>query len=134
MILIKAVLSALPIFQCSLLLAPKYVTSQIAKLLRDFLWEGGKGNQKKMHLVSWEIIKRPISEGGSNIRDPELVNLALGGKLLWQIYSSKNHPVSKIFWKKYLNGIPMRNINSAISPSGTTIWNLCKRGLDNFHL
>ena len=44
LILIKAVLSALPIFQCSLLLAPKSVSAQIAKLLRDFLWEGGKGN------------------------------------------------------------------------------------------
>ena len=52
LILIKAVLSALPIFQCSLLLAPKSVTTQIAKLLLDFLWEGGKGNQKKIHLVS----------------------------------------------------------------------------------
>ena len=83
MILIKAVLSSLPIFQFSVLLAPKSISAQIAKLLRDFLREGGKGNQKKMHLVSWEIIKRPISEGGLNIRDPELVNLALGGKLLW---------------------------------------------------
>ena len=87
-----------------------------------------------MHLVSWEIIKRPISEGGLNIRDPELVNLPLGGKLLWQSYSNKNHPVSKIFRKKYLKGIPMRNINSANSPKGTSIWNLCRRGLDNFQL
>ena len=42
LILIKAVLSALPIFQYSLLLAPKSITSQISKLLRDFLWNGGK--------------------------------------------------------------------------------------------
>lgn len=36
MVLIKAVLSALPIFQSSLLLAPKSTTEQISKLLRDF--------------------------------------------------------------------------------------------------
>ena len=87
-----------------------------------------------MDLVSWEIIKRPVSEGGLNIQDPELVNLALGGKLLWQLYSNKNHPDSKNFWKKYLKAILMRNINSANSPSRTTIWNLCRRGLDNFQL
>ena len=83
LILIKAVLSAFPIFQSSLLLSPKYITSQISKLLRDFLWNGKNGNQNKMHLVSWDILKRPISEGGLQIHDPGLANLALGGKLIW---------------------------------------------------
>jgi len=39
-ILIKSVLSALPIYQASFLLAPKYVTEHVSKLLRDFLWHG----------------------------------------------------------------------------------------------
>ena len=60
----------------------KSISSQIAKILQDFLWSGGKGIQTKMHLVSWEILKRPIVEGGLQIRDPSLANLALGGKLL----------------------------------------------------
>jgi hypothetical protein len=71
-ILIKSVLSALPIYQASFLLAPKSVTDLISKLLRDFLWQGGKGNQNKFHLVKWETVKRPISEGGLQIRDPAL--------------------------------------------------------------
>ena len=82
LILIKAVLLALPIFQFSLLLSRKFILAQISKLLRDFLWEGGKGNQKKLHLVNWDILKRPIVKGGLQIRDPELENLALGGKLI----------------------------------------------------
>ena len=56
--------------------------SQISKLLRDFLWNGGKGNQIKLHLVSWDIVKRPLSEGGMQIRDPGLANLAMGGKII----------------------------------------------------
>ena len=46
LILIKSVLSSLPIFQSSLLLAPKSISTQIANILRDFLWSGGKGNKK----------------------------------------------------------------------------------------
>ena len=57
-------------------------------------------------------------------------NMALGGKIIWQLYSDKHHPVSKIFWKKYLKGGPLRNIKIANSPSGTTIWNLCRKGFD----
>ena len=66
-VLIKSVLSSLPIFQLSLLLAPKSISAQISKIIRDFLWEGGKGNLKKLHLVNWETLKRPILEGGLQI-------------------------------------------------------------------
>ena len=83
---------------------------QISKLIRDFLWRGGKGNHNRMHLVKWDVVKRPILEGGLQIRDLELVNLAMGGKLLWQLFSNKKHPVSKIFWKKYLKGGSLKNI------------------------
>ena len=69
-----------------------------------------------MHLVSWEILKRPIVEGGLQIRDPSLTNMALGGKLLWQLYADKHHPVSKIYRMKYLNGGSIRKLTSSSSP------------------
>ena len=132
LILIKAVLSALPIFQSSLLLAPKSITSQISKILRDFLWNGGKGSQSKMHIVSWDTLKKPVYEGGLQIRDPGLSNLDLGGKFLLQLYVDKHHPVSNIFRLKYLKGSSLRNLTSSSAPSGTTIWNLCRKGIDEF--
>ena len=52
LILVKVVLSAFPIFQSASLLAPKSILAQISKIMRDFLWSGGKGNHNKMHLVS----------------------------------------------------------------------------------
>ena len=84
-----------------------------------------------MHLVNWETLKRPILEGGLQIRDPELANLALGGKLVWQLFSDKHHPVSMIFQKKYLKGGSLRNIKIANTPTGTAVWNLCRKGFDN---
>ena len=65
-----------------------------------------------MHLVSWDILKRPISEGGLQIFDPGLDNLAMGGKLIWRLYTNKNHSISKIFWMKYLKGGSLKNITT----------------------
>ena len=85
-----------------------------------------------MQLVSWEILKKTISEGGLQIWDPGLANLAMGGKLIWQLYADKNHPFSKIFRMKYLKGGSLRNITSSNTPTGTTIWNSCRKGIDKF--
>ena len=83
-------------------------------------------------MVNWDTVKRPVIEGGLHIRDSRLVNLAMGGKLLWQIFSNKKHPVSQFFWKKYLKGGTLRNLQMPNTPKGTTIWNLCRKCLDFF--
>ena len=85
-----------------------------------------------MHLVNWDVVKRPFLEGGLEIKDPTLVNLARGGKLLWKLFSYKNHPVSQIFWKKYLKGGSLRNLQLLNSPIGSISWNLCRKFLDFF--
>jgi hypothetical protein len=81
-VLIKYVLSALPIFQFSSLLAPQNVKSAISRLLRRFLWEGGKTDKNKFHLINWDIVKQPKENGGLSIKDPVLTNLAMGAKIL----------------------------------------------------
>jgi hypothetical protein len=55
-ILIKVVLSTLPIYQSSSLLAPKCIANQMAKRIHTFLWKGGKTAQKKFHLVNWNQV------------------------------------------------------------------------------
>ena len=72
---------------------------QISKFLQDFLWRGGKGNQNRLHLVNCDIVKRPILEGGLQIRDPGLANITMGGKIQWHLFSKLKHPVSQILWK-----------------------------------
>ena len=62
-----------------------------------------------------------------------MVNLALGGKLIWKLYTVRKHLVSKMFWMKYLKGASFKNLKSINTPTGTTFWNLCKRGIDNIH-
>ena len=54
----------------------------IFKLIKYFLLSGGKGNQNRLHLVKWDIVKRVVLEGVLQIKDPGLTNLAMGGKKL----------------------------------------------------
>ena len=68
-----------------MMLAPKFITSHISKLMLDFIWNGGKGNHSKLHLVSCDILKRPLMEGGFQIQDLGLANLAMGGKIIWML-------------------------------------------------
>ena len=102
LVMVKYVLSSLPIYQSSILLAPKSIMDQVSRLIQDFLWKGGKGNQDKFHLVSWDIVRRPLTDGGLQVRGPSVENVASRGKILWNFLSNCAHHVSKLLRKKIL--------------------------------
>ena len=54
------------------------------------------------------------------------------GKLLWQLFSNKKHPVSQNFWKKYLHGGTLRNLKMTNTTKGSITWNLCRKHLKFF--
>ena len=130
--LVKAVLSSLLVYQASFLLAPKSIMDQLSKLISDFLWQGGKGNQRKFHLVKWDNVKLPLADGGLQIRDPRLANLALGDKILWKLQTDSKHPVSRILRLKYTKGDSLCSLQEINSQDGFVTWNLCKRSHNLF--
>jgi hypothetical protein len=88
--------------------------------------------QNRFHLISWDTVKRPLVEGGLQIRDPLHANLAMGCKLLWQLYAEPNHPVSQIFKIKYLKNQSIKHFTVEKNPKGTQAWKLCSRGIEFF--
>jgi hypothetical protein len=86
-VLIKSVLESVPIYQNSFLLAPSTTIKQMEALQRSFLWEGGKKSGRRFHLINWDKISKPLLEGGLNLKNTKVQNLALGAKLLWYIVS-----------------------------------------------
>lgn len=125
-ILVNSVLAAMPVYQASILLAPKAIINQLDVLLRRFLWEGGKNGENKIHLVSWEKVKAPKIEGGLQIRDIPTQNVALGGKILWWIIDGKSGWSSTALRKKYFRGHKERCLDSAPSTrKGSPISTLC---------
>jgi exonuclease III len=103
-VLMNSVISTLPIYQCSVLLAPKTISNKLDAMMRRFLWEGGKNCARKLHLINWATIKKPTLEGGLNIRDVAVHNLAMGGKLLWRMITGKRTWSKQILRKKYFRG------------------------------
>ena len=73
-----------------------------------FLWEGGNNNKRRLHLVNWDIIKKPFLEGGLQIQDLAAKNITLGSKLLWNIVSGNPSWSKRVLWKKYFHGQRLR--------------------------
>lgn len=88
-VLIKSVVSSIPICQSSLLLAPATIIQRIEAFQRRFLWEGGRQARRKLYLISWEKTSKPFLEGGLNFLKTRVQNLTLGAKLLWKMVTGK---------------------------------------------
>ena len=132
-ILMKSVLTNMPLFQHSILLAPKTFLSKMDSILRRFLWEGGKNNERRLHLVNWDTIKRPTLEGGLQMRDLVAQNLALGSKLLWNIVAGKVSWSKKVLWKKYFQGQRLRCLDHPPKTTkGSPVFKLCLSALEHF--
>ena len=116
----------MPIYHSSILLASGMVIRKMEGLLRNFLWEGGKGNEKKLHLVSWNKIQKPRNEGGLQLRNLATQNLALGANLLWQIVTGKDSWSKKVLQKKYFPGTRKRCLDMPPpTRNGSPIYKLC---------
>jgi hypothetical protein len=57
----------------------------------------GKSNQEKFYLANRNLVTRNKSHGGLGIREPELMNIAMGARLLWRLVTGRIH-----WWKHNL--------------------------------
>jgi len=129
--IIKSTLSNLPTYYMSLFPIPVSVASCIEKLQRDFLW-GGMGEEFKYHLVSWEKVCTPISNGGLGIRNLVLFNRALLGKWLWRFGMDRDAWWRVAVDSKYgslWGGWCSREVAEAF---GVGLWKYIRKGWENF--
>jgi hypothetical protein len=127
LVLIKSVLSVLPIFQCFAMLAPIGIMNQIGLNIIKILWQGGKSITKNYHLINWKIVKVPKDRGGLGVKDLSLMNMAMGTKLLWRMTTGRLERWKKILWKKYFKGARNRCLENLVEPQkGSHIWKLLK--------
>jgi hypothetical protein len=99
-VMINAVLGAIPIFYLSFLKMPVKVWKEVVKIQRKFLW-GGLSNRNKTCWVKWDDICKPKSEGGLGVRDLRLVNISLLTKWRWKLLSSVNEVWKEVIVAKY---------------------------------
>ena len=81
MILLKAVLAAIPIFYMSIFTMPAGIRRRLEKSMRSFLWRGSQPDEARgMALVVWVTVCRPVNQGGRGIRYLQHTNMALLAK------------------------------------------------------
>ncbi|MQL86618.1 hypothetical protein Taro_019165 [Colocasia esculenta] len=94
LVLIRHVLSALPIYTMSSQAIPTTVINTFHRLLANFFWGSYDGSPKK-HWVSWDIISQPKDSGGLGVLNLSQMQLALKTKMLWRAISGTS------FWGNF---------------------------------
>ena len=78
LILLKAVLAAIPIYYMSIFTMPAGVRRCLEKIMRRFLWRGSQPDEARgTALVAWSTVYRPVTQGGLGIRYLQHTNMAL---------------------------------------------------------
>jgi len=128
---IKSTLSNLPTYFLSIFPIPIHVANHIEKLQRDFLCSG-IGEEFNYHLVKWDKVCSPISEGGLGFRNLRTFNRALLGKRLW-CYGSKRDA----WWRVVVDSKygSLRGGWCSLEPTGAFgvgVWKNIRKGWDSF--
>ncbi|MCH80987.1 LINE-1 reverse transcriptase like [Trifolium medium] len=130
-VMVNAILNAIPIFYLSYLKMPVNVWKEVVKIQRKFLWSG-LSNRRKISWVKWEDVCKPKSAGGLGVRDLRLTNISLLAKWRWKLLQPDEELWKDIVVAKYGNGVVGRNNlgEDQISRFGLAWWrNICL--LDN---
>jgi len=82
-VLVRFVLTAIPIYLLVALKVPKWFIRAIDKIRRGFLWKGRKEANGGCCLVAWDKVMRPLELGGLGIHNLEIMGWALQMRWLW---------------------------------------------------
>ncbi|WVZ52762.1 hypothetical protein U9M48_003790, partial [Paspalum notatum var. saurae] len=82
-VLVRFVLSAIPVYLLIALNIPKWAIKIIDKIRRAFLWKGRKEVNGGCCLVAWEKVSRPLDLGGLGIPNLQVQGWALQMRWLW---------------------------------------------------
>lgn len=106
LVLLKAVLSAIPVYHMSVMSLPVWVIKEIDKIRKRFLWHGVNTEGRKMNLAKWEIVCMPKQLGGLGVVDLTSFNQALLLKWYFQWQSTEPR-----LWKESINQTTTQLIN-----------------------
>lgn len=101
LILLRSVLSSIPIYYLSVLRLPAQVERRLNSIQSNFLWQGGDAQNHGIHLVAWSEVCRPTAQGGLGVRNLRCTNLALLGRWIGRIMGPSTCLWSSVFFACY---------------------------------
>ena len=99
LVLVKAVLSAIPTYFMSVFRMPSGVRHQLERTMRRFFWRG-TDTTRGGALVAWSMVCRPVAHGRLGIRHLDHTNTALLSKWVIQLESCRDL-VSTLLHEQY---------------------------------
>jgi hypothetical protein len=106
-VLVRFVLTAIPIYLLVAIKVPKWFIRAIDKIRRGFLWKGRKDANGGSCLVAWEKVMRPIDLGGLGIHNLEILGWALQMRWLWIEKTKPDRPWAGLEIPVYSNTTAM---------------------------
>jgi hypothetical protein len=101
--LTKSVLSALPAHILACIKAPKWFYKEIDNRRRGYFWTGQSSASGGQCKIAWDIVCRPIEEGGLNIKNLKIQNICLLLKFIHKLHTSNISP-----WTKWIRSTVYR--------------------------
>ncbi|CAN1848775.1 Putative ribonuclease H protein At1g65750 [Linum perenne] len=136
--LATSVLNALPSYAMQTSTLPASILKSIDSRIRSFVW-GGSKDERKIHLVSWDVVCRPTSQGGLRLRKAKELNEAFLMKLGWHILKHPEKLWVRVMTSKYLKevdeviSIRRKNWGSALWRGIRRVWptlrNSCQKSI-----
>ncbi|XP_026442459.1 uncharacterized protein LOC113342005 [Papaver somniferum] len=100
--LVKHIGQAIPLFHMGAFLVPKHLCRQMDAHLCKFWWgETLDPKDRKLHLLGWDTLCSPKSEGGLGFRKAEINNLAMLARNAWKIIENPDCMLAKTLKAKY---------------------------------
>lgn len=106
--LIRHVLTSIPIYTLSTTSLHSGTHQLLEQSFANFFW-GSSPNGNKRHWISWDLICRPISQGGLGIMSLRQMDIALRVKMLWQALHSTSLWAS-YFRTKHIGQLHLRDV------------------------
>jgi len=108
-ILIKSVISAIPLYYMSIFCIPKTVARNITAMQSRFLW-GGSVDNRKIYWLAWDTVAKAKDRGGLGVGNISAKNKALLFKWIWKLGTNDKASWADFIKAKYrprfINGMP----------------------------
>jgi hypothetical protein len=122
LVVLKVVLQSSPLYALSVFKIPRKYANAIDKIQKNFLWTGME-TKKRMALIAWDKVCKPVEKGGLGLRKVSEMNDFLMAKLLWRLFKDKGE--WKEIWTNKYNW-EKKSFNQFLSSNnmqgGSAIW------------